>query len=264
MPNPGPRSDSLWAFLWGKRRHRRHPISLGAEIRGLTVPIAVTTMDLSTGGVLLCVPLRRLENALDSESNFLMGLHAALGTGFDIRFSEAGIGVEARLVRIAWPPRDSENLYLGCEFARPLSARALRTLGISEADCVPESGIQACRGDQMRYGVHPSRPLALAVRVGDGAATVSGDLVGVQDAALAATLGPADPTELVARLSRQQLEAAVLYREESIWSGRAHLLAVRLLDDLTDGVEVVLLASSAPDASVTRRMKRRPTAEPVA
>jgi hypothetical protein len=180
-----------------------------------------------------------------------------LGGLYAVRFPGCDLSLRARLVRLVWRPGGAPGLYLGCEFLEPLDERRLTRLGVSIRSFPPETGVDTPSASGMRFRADPSRPLTLAVLSADGRPAEQGSLLGVHGPALATRFAPADPTDVVTRLSRKAHRISVAGPEGPLWEAEAYLLAVRTLEDRPDGVEVVFSASSAPGASVTNRMGRR-------
>ena len=253
-------ADALWSFLWGKRRSRRHSVSLGARLKGPHGETRVAAVDLSRHGTLLRVGESELA-ALDPVGGQpgLLAASQVLGEGFDLEFA-VGVRLGARLVRLCWRQGDTDHVYLGCEFHGPLEAAALARLGLSRRLCLPETGVGTPPGTLMAYVSDPARPLELAVLDGERAPLFAGPLVGLQGTALAVHLAPADPTHVVARLSGRPHTIRVEPRGSTPWTSSAYLLAVRLLDGRTDAVEIVLASTKPPPRPLVRRMRPRAAA----
>lgn len=185
----------------------------------------------------------------------MLDISRLLGDGFDVEFV-AGFRVRARLVRISWRPGDEDGVYLGCEFLDPLDSAALARLGLSEEHCPPEVGVTTPPAALMSHVPDPLWPLFLSVLDSAGRPLYSGPLVGLQESALATRLAPVDPTSLVARLSGKAHTVSIVPRHGRTWTSPAYLLAVRLLEGRSDGVEVVLTATTKPNRAVVRSMQR--------
>lgn len=263
VPTPGsvpagPRTaDSLWSFLWGKRRSRRHAVSLPARLLGAQAVPTAQALDLSRHGALLRVAVSDLA-ALDglAGSSALFAAGNVFGDGFVLQFS-GGVRAHGRLVRVSWRPGDDAAVYLGCEFVEPLDAIDLARLGLSRRQCSPETGVGTPPATLMSHVADPDCALSLTVLDPGGLPIYVGRLVGIQGCALAIHLMPADPTSVVARLSRKAHTVLVAPRGAKAWTSEAYLLAVRLLDGRADAVEVVFKATAPPNRSIVRRMRPR-------
>jgi hypothetical protein len=256
-PVPSTTPSELWSFLWGKRRSRRHEVALTTTLAHEGRAATCEALDLSLHGAMLRVPTSELASAPGAEADSSLGaIESLLGNGFDLGF-QGGVEVYARMVRIAWRPGDDDAVYVGCEFVEPLSEATIARLGLASHHCPPEIGVSTPPAELMSYGPDPKRPLTLSVLGNADRPLFSGPLLGVEAAALATQLTDVDPTALVARLSGAAHGISVGYPGAKPWTSLAYLLAVRLLDGQTDGVEVVLSSTRAPSQALLRCMRRR-------
>lgn len=254
---PSASSSELWSFLWGKRRSRRHGVSLGTTLASGGRSAACEALDLSLHGALLRVPSSELAGGPGADdSSSLAAIENLLGNGFDLEFP-THVRVYARMVRIAWRPGDDEAVYVGCEFVEPLDDQAIERLGLASHHCPPEVGVTTPPAPMMSYVPDPKRPLTLSVLDTSGLPLFTGPLVGIEGSALATEFTSIDPTALVARLSGQAHAISVGYPGAKPWTSQAYLLAVRLLDGQHDGVEVVLSATKSPSHALLRCMRHR-------
>jgi hypothetical protein len=259
---PGP-ADALWSFLWGKRRSRRHPVELAVRLLAPHCAARARTADLSRHGALIRARTSDLTEAGAAAGADLADVGARLGEGFTLRF-EAGVKAAAKLVRMAWRPQDPDDVYLGCDFDLPLDAEALARLGVSARDCPPEVGTTTPPAAQMAHVEDPRRPLTLRVLDDADAPLLAGPLAALEGHAIALRLVDVDPTAVVARLGGRANRLAVDLPSGAVWSSRAYLVAVRLVDGRGDAVEVVLTASPPPSRELLRCLCRRACVEAAA
>jgi hypothetical protein len=261
VASPAPTPPANWSFLWGKRRFRRHRVALKVEVHA-RIRFWAEVVDVSAGGVLLRAPAESFAEAGGKKGGFAF-VAEALADPFVVRFSGKHVHGRARLVRVAWQPDGTHCYYFGCRFEQPLNSMKLRRLGLSPRECGPESGIYALPADRMPHQANEHAPLSMEIRdpEGDEDAVYRGLLLGANGRALATDLPPGDPTEFLARLGGRALEVSVTAPNGNVlWTERAYLLSIRMLDPPTMGISIIVLAVEAPPAAVVRRLVARGSA----
>jgi len=252
MRAAAPVPEPLWTFLYGRRRHRRHDVDHAAVLHGPAGPLDARLVDVSSGGMLLC--LERADLRTGGTPSHPTGLvDRNIGAWFRVDLPGSGLSLEASLARLAWRPGDDEHVYLGCRFPRTLDDDSLKRLGIE-----PETGTGETPGR--------SPSACLPLRAGDGqpftvelyaigedlrVPLLQGALTGAGEQTLVAHARDAGLDESVSRLDGLTLVVEVRKGLESLWTVRARPLAVRPVAPPDRGIEVVVLADSSPATLLT-------------
>lgn len=241
----------LWTFLYGRRQHRRHDLACEAVLHGPAGPLACHIADVSAGGMLLHLARATLTTDADATRGLVS---RNFGLTFRVDLLATDISVGAALARLAWRPGDEDHVYAGCRFPRPLDERTLSRLGIEPelganettgrpaSTCLPlgttsKSGFNVSLHE---VGADPRVPLHRGTLVGAGRNTLAANL---EDTYLDAVATSIDGRELVIAVTRGL---------EPMWTVRSRAMAARPLQE--GGVEIVLLADSAPAELLTAEL----------
>jgi len=249
--------NGAWAFLWGKRRHRRQETELAVSLDLAGGEVAARAVNLSAGGALLRVATESLASLVPGVSvNDPFALHEAIGPTFAVRLGPGIPATTADLVRLAWQPGEPALLYLGCRFQRALGRHEIRTLGLEDRICTSEAGSAARPSDAMRWQAIDDPVVGIQVfRATDGAPLATGRCVAMDARDLAIRFADAEPTRLVADLAHARLVVRVVVGDRVVWDRAAWLLAVRVGG--VGGPEVVLQVDQPPGRTVRRLFRDR-------
>jgi hypothetical protein len=241
MQEPLGRSDPdpLRAFLWGKRRSRRHPLVLDVELRAPLGTIPAMSVDVSAGGALLRVPTSRLapEAAADGEVDPLLLVQTHFRQACRARFRQRRVDVHLEVVRLDLRPTEPDFLYLGCRFSRPLDEEQLRRFALRPADCASE--LHALPSDMTPLRLRGAAWIALVY--GEDEAdrpAIAGRILGIGDATLCLGVDDAAAASAAVALRTQALRMEVTKGGGVVWRSGARLKAIGFLDDPRAGLEL--------------------------
>lgn len=260
-------ADPLRTFLSGKRRHKRHQVSLAIEVSGRRTQFPGRCLDVSLGGALIAIPEYHLDRAIGARSDgYLAVLDRELNDGFDVSFLHNGVVVEARLIRLSLGAGQGSMLKIGCEFVQPLTSAQLAQLGVDAvlADGVP-AAVETAWLDAAPATKMPLEPKAgrhAAVLLFDESPTVcgpsfSGEIVAMGHRTLAVRIDGVDPQQVSARLGTEAFRFHVIADGGVVWQSHATIVAARYLDRPDGGAEIALLIDTAPNRRTRRLFRRR-------
>lgn len=258
MGSPSAIPESLWTFLYGRRDHRRFRVDLEARLHGPCETVRAHVVDVSAGGLLLCVarvdllpPRPRVRGGGLVGRNF--------GVAVRVELPEVDLDLEADVARLAWRPDDLDHVYAGCRFPRPLGERALQRLGIPRDAGSREAGGGAPSA-LLPLQTPDGEPFTVQVHEAGGDLVVplfEGPLAGAGQQTLAARIPDAQLDGVATRLDGRTLAIHVSRGLEAVWTVTARILAIRPLPVPERGVEIVLLADSSPADFLTGCLERR-------
>lgn len=265
MEQGAPPADPLRAFLSGKRKHKRHEVSLPIEIMGSRHAFSGRCIDVSDGGALLAVPEVSLDHAAqEGDEDYLTVLQRELQDGFDISFVHNGVVAEGELVRLSMPTGKEGLLYLGCRFRGDLSPHQRTKLGVdpvgTAGGAVEAPWLEAAPVERLPLEAKPGRPTTVLIY--DGSAAMAGprfaaQALGLGDRALAVRIDGADPSDVTSCLGTEGFEVHVVAGGKTVWTTEATLVAARYLDAPDGGVDVVMLSAKAPVRAARRLFRKR-------
>ncbi|MDJ0973126.1 MAG: PilZ domain-containing protein [Planctomycetota bacterium] len=260
-------TDPLRTFLSGKRRHKRHPVSLAIEVSGRRHQFPGRCLDVSVGGALIAIPEYHLDRAIGASTDgYLSVLDRELNDGFDVSFLHNGVVVEARLIRLSMGAGQGSMLKIGCEFVEPLTGHQLAQLGVEAmlADGAPAAVEAAWQeaAPAKRLPFEPKPGMHAAVLLFDESPTVcgprfSGHIVAMGARTLGVRIDGVDPQQVTSRLGTEAFRFHVVASGGAIWEASATVVAARYLDRPDGGAEIALLADTTPNRKTKRLFRKR-------
>jgi hypothetical protein len=257
----GSSTDPLRAFLWGKRRAIRHPVALGVEVQGSQRPVTGLSLDVSAGGAMLRFDLDDLmPSAADEVDPFLLAQTHFRGPRL-ARFRRHRLKVHLELVRLDYRPDAPDHLFVGVRFARPLSEKQLRKLGLDPTLCGPESHGLPSELVELRAVDDPV--VCRIYNLGDAQHPMfEGLLLGRGDGTLCVRLDDTDLGVVGKRLRDDAVRIEVLDGDQPDWEAQARLQAIGLLNHPPGALELGLVVheSKAPSRrkqAVPKRARRK-------
>ena len=263
MLHAPPATDPLRAFLSGKRASPRLPIDATVVLRAHEFEIRARAVDASEGGVLLAID----EGAFDAASRGATGdailhVHKRLEKGFDVDFVDCGMRRRAVPVRAATPSSDGARIFLGCRFAKPLTIRDQRTLGLLQADRVlstPDWTEPVLLGS-LSHVVRPRRMvsvLAFDERAAIAGPRFVGRLEGAGGSALSAIVAVPRQRGLFDLLGKEAIRCEVRVGAECIWTVMAKPAAVQLIHGDEVNVTIGLQSRATPPRRLRDLLTKR-------
>ena len=255
-------SEQLDALVSGKRAFERHETDLPVVIKGVHREFVAVARDISIGGTLLELATEELaghEGVLGpAEQLDLIETH--FRDAFDVQFEGCQVVVETTLVRLAVRPEMPQALFLGCQFAHPLSEEMQRRLGATPADLGVAEWDEVPALDGLRLVGDPGNPAYLLIY--DDTLTVSGPrfmgrFCAMGSGVLVAHVDGIRRADLVAALAGRTLKIQVMHATRVVWDTEAHLLATRFVDGPGQGAEVALLPTHPPVRRLRKLLRRR-------
>lgn len=258
------RDDPLAAFLSGKRASPRHLVSLDAVLLGPEVEVPVRLVDVSIGGTLIAIREVDMPGCdLDDPMRHLAVIERHFRDGFDLRILEAGVVVEADLIRLTLRPGEEGSVFLGCRFRAPLSKRQQHELGIAAEEM--QDVDMAWDQDFVSSGPSwvPGPGSTRWIMLYDGSADLAGprfvaEVRSLGKKALIVHLAGADLADVGDRLSDASWIGFRMMRgSKSLWQSQARLVGARYVETGVPGVELCLETRLAPPRAARRGYRKR-------
>jgi PilZ domain len=256
-------AEQLDLLVSGKRSSPRYITDMPVRIKGVNAEFEAVARDISTGGVLIELRQDTLAGCEDAG----LGTVAQLGLvethfrdNFDVQFSAQGVVMESALVRVSMRPETPASLFLGCQFAHPLSEEQQRKMGLAGGSVgapawedVPELETLGLEADPLR----PAYLMILDETEAVAGPRFMGPLTAVGRDLLVARIDGTTCDDVTACLAGRDLRVRVMSGARVVWEIEARMLATRFTDGRRQGAEVAVLPRSAPGRKVRKLMRRR-------
>ena len=253
---------SLDALVSGKRASPRHDVSLPAVVKAVRGQFHARLLDLSLDGARVAIPIEELGGTpgepLGPAEQFGL-LEGHFRDSFDIHVPDAGVVMEAQVVRLVVTADDEDEVELGCRFVQSLTEGQQVKLGLQGGDDALLGWGEATLLHDIRWVADPARPVSLMlVDDSEGACgpLFVGPVTAIGKRALLVRLWGLEPDAAVAALAGPGVRARVLRGMKALQESPCEPVSVRYIDTPRPGVEVLLALGDALPRSVRKRFTR--------